>query len=68
MSEECEVEEEDEVILGAAGAVVVFAGVEEGEAHVALFEGTVGAREEGVLVLDVDGRGAKMAAPLLADY
>jgi hypothetical protein len=67
MSEEREVEEEDEVILGATGVVVIFPGVEEGEARVALFEGTMGAREEGALVLDVNSRGAEMAAPLLAD-
>jgi hypothetical protein len=76
MSEEREVEEEDEVIFRTAGVVVVFrtagvvvifAGVKEGEAHVALFEGTAGTREEGALVLDVDGRVAKTAAPLLAD-
>jgi hypothetical protein len=67
MSEEHEVEEEDEVVLRAAGVVVVFAGVEEGEAHVALFEGTAGAHEEGALLLDIDGHGAKMAAPWLAD-
>jgi hypothetical protein len=67
MSEEREVKEEDEVVLGAARAVVIFAGVEEGEAHMALFEGIVGTREEGAHVLDVDGRGAKMVAPLSAD-
>jgi hypothetical protein len=67
MSEEREVEEEDEVILGTVGAVVVFADVEEGKACVALFEGIVGAREEGAPVLDVDGHGAKTAAPLLTD-
>jgi hypothetical protein len=67
MSEEREVKEEDEVVLGAARVVVIFAGVEEGEARMALFEGTAGTREEGAPVLDVDGRGAKMAAPLLAD-
>jgi hypothetical protein len=64
MSEECEVEEEDEVILRA---VVIFTGVEEGKAHVALFEGTAGAHEEGALVLDIDGCGAKTATPLLVD-
>jgi hypothetical protein len=68
MSEEGKVKEEDRVILRAAGAVVVFVGAEEGKAHVALFEGTTGTREEDTLVLDVDGRGAKMVAPLLADY
>jgi hypothetical protein len=67
MSGEREVEEEDEVILGTVGAVVVFADVEEDKACVALFEGIVSAHEEGALVLDVDGRGAKTAAPLLAD-
>jgi hypothetical protein len=64
MSEEREVKEEDEVILGTAGAVVIFDGVEEVEAHMALFEGIVGAREEGAPVLDVDRRGGKMATPL----
>jgi hypothetical protein len=64
MLEEREVKEEDEVILGTAGAVVIFAGVEEAEAHMALFEGIVGAREEGAPVLDVDRRGRKMATPL----
>jgi hypothetical protein len=34
MSREREVEGEDEVIFGAAGAVVVFVGVEEVKAHV----------------------------------
>jgi hypothetical protein len=67
MSEEREVKEEDEVILRTAGVVVVFAGVEEGKAHVALFEGTVGACKEGTPVLDVDGHGVKAVAPLLAD-
>jgi hypothetical protein len=47
--------------------VVVFAGVEEVEGRMELFEGTTGAREEGTLVLDVGGRGVKTAAPLLAD-
>jgi hypothetical protein len=67
MSEEHEVEEEDEVILRTVGVVVVFDDVEEGKACVALFEGIVGAREEGTPVLDVDGRGAKTVVPLLAD-
>jgi hypothetical protein len=40
---------------------------QEGKAHVALFEGTAGAHEEGALVLDIDGCGAKTATPLLAD-
>jgi hypothetical protein len=62
MSNECD------VVLRTAGAMVVFAGVEEGEAHVALFEGIEGTREEGTPVLDVDDRGAKVAAPLLVDY
>jgi hypothetical protein len=68
MSEECEVEGEDEVIFGIVGVVVVFADVEEVEAHVALFEGTTGACEKGAPVLDVDGRGVKIAAPLLVDH
>jgi hypothetical protein len=59
--------EEREVILRTVGVVVVFAGVEEGEAHVALFEVTMGAHEEGAPVLDVDGRGVKADAPLLVD-
>jgi hypothetical protein len=67
MSEEGKVEEEDRVILRAVGAVVVFVGAEEGEARMALFEGTAGTREEDTLVLDVDDRGAKTVAPLLAD-
>jgi hypothetical protein len=67
MSEESEVKEEDEVILGTAGAVVIFASVEESEAHMALFEGIAGTRKEGAPVLDVDGRGVKAAAPLLVD-
>jgi hypothetical protein len=67
MSEECEVEGEVEVIFRTAGAVVIFAGVEEVKAHVALFEGTAGACEEGTPVLHIDGRGLKTAAPLLAD-
>jgi hypothetical protein len=61
MSEECE------VILETAGDVVIFAGVEEGEAHVALFEVTAGAREEGAPVLDVGSRGVNAVAPLLVD-
>jgi hypothetical protein len=67
MLEEREVEEEDKVILRDAGAMVVFAGVEEGEARVALFDGRAEAREGGSLVLDVDSHGVKMAALLLAD-
>jgi hypothetical protein len=68
MSEECEVEEEDEVILRTIGVVVVFAGVEEGKACVALFEGTAGACEEGTRVLNLDSHGVKAATPLLADH
>jgi hypothetical protein len=67
MSEEHEVEGEDEVIYGTAGAVVIFVGVDEVEAHVALFEGRAAAHEEGAPMLNVDGRGVKMAAPLLVD-
>jgi uncharacterized metal-binding protein len=47
--------------------VIVFADVKDVEAHVALFEGIVGACEKGAPVLDVDGCGVKTAAPLLAD-
>jgi hypothetical protein len=68
MSEEHEVEGEDEVVFGTAGAVVVIVGVEEVEAHVALFKGTSGAQEEGAVVLDIDGRRVKIVAPLLADH
>jgi hypothetical protein len=68
MSEEHEVEGEDEVIFGTAGAVVVIVGVEEVEARVALFKGTSGAQEEGAVVLDIDGRHVKIVAPLLADH
>jgi hypothetical protein len=45
MSEERKIEEEDEVILRTIRVVVVFTGVEEGEARMALFEGTTGERE-----------------------
>jgi hypothetical protein len=68
MFEEREFEGEDEVVFGTVGVVVVFADVEEVEGRVALFEGTAGAREKGALVLDVDGHGVKIVAPLLADY
>jgi hypothetical protein len=67
MLEEREVKGEDEVVFGTIGAVVVFADVEEVKAHMTLFEGTVGAREKGAHVLDVDGCGVKTTAPLLAD-
>jgi hypothetical protein len=67
MSEEREVEGEDEVIYGTTGAVVIFFGVDEVEARVALFEGRAAAHEEGAPMLNVDGRGVKMAAPLLVD-
>jgi hypothetical protein len=46
MSEEREVKREDKVIFRTVGVVVVFADVEEVEAHVALFEGATGAREK----------------------
>jgi hypothetical protein len=39
MSEECEVEGEEEVIFRTPGVVVVFAGVDKVKARVALFEG-----------------------------
>jgi hypothetical protein len=45
MSEEHEVKEEDRVIRGTTGVVVIFTGLEEGKARVALFEGTTGACE-----------------------
>jgi hypothetical protein len=67
MSEEREVEGEDKVVFKAIGALVIFAGVEEVEACVALFEGTSGTCEEGTPVLDVDGRGVKIVVPLLVD-
>jgi hypothetical protein len=68
MYEEREFEGEDEVIFRIVGVVVVFADVEEVKGRVALYEGTAGAREKGAPVLDVDGRGVKIVAPLLADY
>jgi hypothetical protein len=67
MSEECEVEGEDEVVFGIVGVVVIFADVEEVESRMTLFEKIVGAREKGAPMLDVDNRGVKTAAPLLAD-
>jgi hypothetical protein len=66
MSKECDIEGVGEVIFGTAGAVVIFAGVEEVEVRVALFEGTAGTRAKHAPVLDVDGRGVKIVAPLLA--
>jgi hypothetical protein len=67
MSKEHEAEGEDEVLFRTVGVMVIFAGVEEVEARVALFEGTVGTREKGAPMLDVDGREVKTVAPLLAD-
>jgi hypothetical protein len=68
MSEECEVDGEDEVVFGTVGAVVIFTDTEEVKARETLFEGIVGAHEKDAPVLDINGCCVKTAAPLLLDH